>query len=396
MKNKVNELIKMKATTLPIEVMITIDHVAQCLEDWSSFIQRPTHIDLRKKWKGDMKEYLESIGSNHDTLVESISTGLIEAMDEWDGDDYDGAVEHEKTYALMQRPQTTQRTSDWYTEFKRCLTASELYKAFGTPRERGILILQKAGKSEISGHGSHTPVLRKNMNPFDWGICFEPVVKQILENKWDAIIQDVGRFVHLEDTRLAASPDGLIIRSKKHPDMGGHLLEIKCPKSRPIGIKIPMEYFYQMQLQLEVTGVRACEYVEAKFEFSEENEFIKPESGWYGNIVVVGLFNEELTDWIPYKYIYGPIGLLHFIPDLGLNEQILETNIWKCDTLHHERVYRDEVWFASLRPKIDEFWEDVEKAKQGNFLLPESSRKKKEIKCLIVDDSEPETPVVIE
>jgi hypothetical protein len=50
---------------------------------------------------------------------------------------------------------------------------------------------------------------------------------------------------------------------------------------------------------------------------------------------------------------------------------------------------RDEVWFASLKPKIDEFWADVEKAKLGEFTVPESTRKKKEVVCEIVD-SEPE------
>jgi hypothetical protein len=379
------KLVKMKGKILPVEVMLSIDHVAQCLEDWSALVPMPSHVDLRDKWKGDMREYIESLDSDQGDLVESITTGLIEAFNEWDGDEYQEAVDHDKTFALMQRPQTIQRSTDWYTEFKRCLTASEIYKAFGSPRERGLLVLQKAGVSEMPGRGLQLPVLRSNMSPFDWGICFEPVVKQILENHWDAMIQDVGRFVHLEDTRLAASPDGLIIRSKKHPDMGGHLLEIKCPKSRPIGVKIPIEYFYQMQLQLEVTGVRACEYVEAKFEFCE-----KPDSVWYGNVAVIGNFNEELSDWLPSKYAYGPTGDLAWTPDLGLNEKVLEMNTWKCDKFHHERVYRDEAWFASLRPKINEFWDDVAKAREGNFLLPESSRKKKETKCLIADDTEPE------
>jgi hypothetical protein len=390
--------IKMKAKSLPVELMLAIDHVTQCLEDWSSLVPKPSHSDLKAEWKGSMKEYLETLDDHQGTMVESISLGLIEAFDEWDGDEYQSAVEHEKTYALMQRPQTTQRTTDWYTEFKRCLTASEMYKAFGSPRERGLLVLQKAGKIELSGRGSQSAVVRSNMSPFDWGICFEPVVKQILENDWDAMIQDVGRFVHLEDTRLAASPDGLIIRSKKYPHMGGHLLEIKCPKSRPIGVKIPMEYFYQMQLQLEVTGVRACEYVEARFEFCEK-ENVKSED-WHGNVAVIGSFNEELADWIPSKYIYGPIRDLNWTPDLGLNERVLEVNLWKCDKFHHERVYRDEPWFNSLKPKIDEFWNDVAKAREGTFILPESSRKKKETKCLIVDDPEhealPENAILIE
>ena len=169
--------IKMKGKKLPVELMLAIDHVTQCLEDWSSLVPKPSHSDLKREWKGSMKEYLETLDDDQGNMVESISLGLIEAFDEWEGDEYQEAVEHEKTFALMQRPQTTQRTTDWYTEFKRCLTASEIYKAFGTPRERGLLVLQKAGKIELSGRGSQSAVVRSNMSPFDWGICFEPVVK---------------------------------------------------------------------------------------------------------------------------------------------------------------------------------------------------------------------------
>jgi hypothetical protein len=378
--------LKMKINKLPEHVMISLDHLSQCLEDWSECVPKPTHVDLSKQWKDSMRDYIDSIQDNEDDVVNSVAAGLLEAYSEWEDDDFTDSVDHEKTYALMNRPQTTQRTADWYTEFKRCLTASELYKVFGSPRERGTLVMQKAGKLEMSGRGSNLAVLRSNMNPFDWGICFEPVVKLILEDHWKAIVHEVGRFVHLVDKRLAASPDGLIIRSLEKPDMGGHLLEIKCPKSRTIGLKVPMEYFYQMQLQLEVTGVRACEYVEAKFEFVEEG-FDKPKTNWYGKIVVVGCFNEKERDWLPCKYLYGPVGNDSWTPDLGLNERILETNMWKCEKIHHVRVYRDEAWFASLKPKLEEFWEDIEKAKAGNFVLPESSRKKKEVTCMIEDDT---------
>jgi len=383
-----NELVpvKMKTKKIPEHVMISLDHLSQCLEDWSECVPKPTHLDLSKQWKDSMRDYIDSIQDNQDDVVNSVATGLLEAYSEWEGDDFITAVDHEKTYALMNRPQTAQRTMDWYTEFKRCLTASEIYKVFGSPRERGMLIMQKSGKLEMPGRGSNQVVLRSNMNPFDWGICYEPVVKLILEDHWKAIIHEVGRFVHLVDKRLAASPDGLIVRSLEKPDMGGHLLEIKCPKSRTIGLKVPMEYFYQMQLQLEVTGVRACEYVEAKFEFVEPG-FIKPKTNWYGQIVVVGCFNENEKDWLPCKYLYGPVGNLDWTPDLGLNERVLETNIWKCEKIHHVRVYRDEAWFNSLKPKLDEFWADIEKAKAGEFILPESSRKKKEVACMISDDT---------
>ena len=384
--------IKMKGKLMPGRLMLTLDHVTQCLEDWEASVPRPSHTELQTQWNSSIREYLDSINESEDKLVESVTSGLIEAFNEWDSDDYSAAVDHDQTYSLMQRPQTTQRTGDWYLEFKKCLTASEIFRVFGSQRERGILVMQKSGKVELPGRGSSATVLRKNMSPFDWGICFEPVVKQILEKHWEAIIHDVGRFVHTTDPRMAASPDGLIIRSLKNPEMGGHLLEIKCPKSRTIGLKIPMEYFYQMQLQLEVTGVRACEYVEAKFEFIEASAE-KEKADWYGNIAVIGGFNEVAGDWLPSKYAYGPLGDLEWRPDLGLNEKVLEINQWKCEKFHHERVYRDEAWFASLMPKIEEFWLDVERAKRGEFVLPESSRKKKEVACLIKDDSEPEVAV---
>ena len=77
-------------------------------------------------------------------------------------------------------------------------------------------------------------------------------------------------------------------------------------------------------------------------------------------------------------------------PELGLNERVLEVNRWICEKIHHVRVYKDEPWFESLKPKLDEFWSDIEKAKRGEFLLPESSRKKKEVACMIKDDSHSE------
>ena len=215
------------------------------------------------------------------------------------------------------------------------------------------------------------------------------MIKLILESEWDAMIHECGRFVHPTDTRLAASPDGLILRSRVHPGMGGHLLEIKCPKSRKIGLKIPSDYYYQMQLQLEVTGVRACEYVEAKFDFVDTQYLDTSEKRWTGKLAIIGCFCEETSEWKPCKYVYGPVGDLAWTPDLGLNEQTLQLNTWVCSGFHHERVLRDEKWFNALWPKLESFWSDVEKAKKGEFQLPESSRKKKDTVCEIVD-SEPE------
>lgn len=387
---------------LSSEVGQMIDQVSLALEDWGKTVPKPHHEDHVDEWKESMKHYIRSIQTSDDDaqsdLVDSITAGLLEAYTAWAAESnaiitsHATLIDHEHTKALMLRPQTAQRTSDWYTEFKRCLTASELHKVFGSPRERGTLVLQKAGILEIGGRGQKLVSYKEQLTPMDWGVCFEPVVKLILEHKWDAMIHECGRFVHLREPRLAASPDGLILRSKNHPEMAGHLLEIKCPKSRKIGGKIPMDYFYQMQLQMEVTSVRACEYVEVKFDFCETTP--TPTTGFYGKIAVVGCFNEETGTWDPCRYEYGTVNDLSWKPDLGLNEQTLQLNTWVTMGIHHERVLRDEGWFGALWPKLYEFWADVGLAKEGKFSLPESSRKKKDIACEIVDSEPEDTPVV--
>jgi hypothetical protein len=127
--------------------------------------------------------------------------------------------------------------------------------------------------------------------------------------------------------------------------------------------------------------------VEAKFEFNDAQEV--PAEGWIGKLAIIGCFCEQTSTWTPCKYVYGPVGDLAWTPDLGLNEQTLQLNTWICSAFHHERVLRDEGWFSGLWPKLESFWLDVEKAKKGEFQLPESSRKKKETVCEIVD-SEPD------
>ena len=385
---------------LPNEVQTMTESLATCLEDWTTFIPKPHHSGLVEEWKNEMKNFMAisyPTDDKEDELVDSIMTGLLEAYECWttasattQSTAFSKPVDHDLTFKLMQRPQTAQRTTDWYKEFQSRLTASEIFKLFGPPRERAILVMQKAGKLEMGARSNTLVVLKERLGPLDWGICFEPVIKLILEKEWGAMIHECGRFVHPTDPRLAASPDGLLLKVKAKPQMAGHLLEIKCPKSRKIGLKIPMEYYYQMQLQMEVTGVRACEYVEAQFELTDIDRAQALEKGWCGLIVVVGEFSQDFGGWKPSRYVYGPLGDLLWKPDLGLNEQTLEINTWICPAFHHEMVLRDEAWFAStLQPKINEFWADIEKAKAGEFTVPESSRKKKEQKYEIVD-SEPE------
>ena len=112
--------------------------------------------------------------------------------------------------------------------------------------------------------------LSSRMSAFDWGIRFEPVVKQIYEYKYGTTIKELGRLYHQTDKRCAASPDGLVYNCPKN-ERTGRLIEIKCPVTRIIDGKIPKDYYAQMQMQLHVTGLQLCDYVEAVFSSKYNN-----------------------------------------------------------------------------------------------------------------------------
>jgi hypothetical protein len=59
-------------------------------------------------------------------------------------------------------------------------------------------------------------------------------------------------------------------------------------------------------------------------------------------------------------------------------------------------VLRDQIWFAGLGPKLEEFWRDVEKARAGEFSVPESSRKKPNVCAIVESEAEVEAKVKVQ
>lgn len=287
--------------------------------------------------------------------------------------------------ALLQKPQSVQRTEEWYREMKEVLSASEFYQLFGAPRGRGQLVMSKVIPS-----GDETDLLpsqRKccltmEMSAMDWGIRFEPVAKLFLESKWKAKIAEMGRVHHPTKKRLAASPDGLIQESAL-PELIGDLVEIKCPSSRLIGKLVPPSYWYQMQLQLEVTGRHMCQYCEFHFKsYTAQNPKTCEQPGECEKGLIYIVQNEELHEM---KYVYGPLGDMEWVPPSESGWYIVEQIPWYLEKYWIQPVVRDEAWFQSILPFIDQFWDDVEKARKGEFQVPESSVKKKPTVCAIVD-----------
>lgn len=275
------------------------------------------------------------------------------------------SVSKEHMDELCSREQVEQRTPAWYAQTAKVISASELSTLFGSPRARAQLVMTKTKLPEP--RNQMLACESNKMGPFDWGIRFEPVVKQIYCHIYKATIKELGRLTDLEDPRCTASPDGLVYSGSR----AGRLIEIKCPVTRePDGI-VPKEYYIQMQMQMKVTGCKACDYVEVQFISPYSKEINRCGPGLYcGEIGLI--YNTETTSM---RYEYGPIGS-SIEPELSENELLLERIPWSVYSWQEQVVLANPDWWTSVKPAIDSFWEDVEKAKKGEFIVPEARVRK--------------------
>lgn len=366
--------------------------VLDTIRSTESFIPLGDHSVLQKAWNEehfamlhtsirettDKPQPLEKAERLLDLATEAYSLFLKKAGNpEWQQmtvHQRKSKVAHLKTL-----PQIEQRTQAWYEHYAKVLTASEFSSLFGSVKTKRTLILSKAfpRKEERSNRLACQTV---DMNPMDWGIRFEPVIKQILEQTYNTNLYEPGRITHMENGMLAASPDGIIEES---PDSNriGRLVEIKCPYSRAIGGEIPYDYWIQMQIQMEVCGLDECEYVEAEILSQKPGQDPVDLSGCTvtGTMYLVKL---DVPEGQPfhYKYLYGS----STPPEVPSGYSLVETIPWGLKRWHQKLVSRDRAWYASTILWQNAFWHDVSLAKEGKPYSVQEVETKPDV-CLIQD-----------
>lgn len=326
-------------------------------------------------------EILSSLLESCTDLYSLIATKRHESEHHWSQTDRTRTIQ-----TLVQLPQVTQRTADWYAEAANLLSASQFSTILKGGRTRGQLVLDK-GTGNVDTSTRRTVVLTTELNPFTWGIRFEPVVKQVYSALTGTRLMELGRLRHRSDTRLAASPDGLVVEGP--PQRLGRFVEFKAPVSRPIQNTIPSDYLIQMQIQMEVGQVEECDYFEVKFH-SDYGQTVSMrdqpnDAKYWGRIFVIG---DEETGELK-RYEYSPLQDINWVPtELVEGEVIVETVPWWTSQWYMVTVGRSRSWFASVQPAIESFWKDVEDARNGVYQLPEPTRKRKQTdpKCLITED----------
>ena len=307
-------------------------------------------------------------------------------------------IEHaiKRVKKIQSIEQLIQRSLEWYTFRYGMLTASDLYKAIGTPGIRRSLILKKSKPLDISN---------KQMSGLGkackHGIKFEDVAIQVYEKMKNVIIEDYGCIQHSEFKIFGASPDGICSINSKNKRLIGRMLEIKCPSSRVIVEgEVPSHYWKQIQGQLEVCKLWECDYLECKIVVIEQEEFsiTNKERGIVLTIANINkpgesyiyspldLSNEEYENWIDKEY-----------DKLIANEDLIFISkaYWCLEKYNCVLVERDYKWFNYIKPDIEKFWEEVEYyRKNGTKELEKKIKKRKKKdknaifksgKCLISD-----------
>ena len=333
---------------------------SEFLKHYETMNPLPTNLAFYDVWAEDAKELWDiQVEQDHGHLdaVLSFRRKLLE-----EGLLSKPIVQDNSWKWLITAKQVEQRTQEWYMETKNIVTASEIAAIWKGPRTRAALVMSKVGDAAEVSVKRNSAFPRAQTGPMDWGVRYEPVVKQILEDTLGAKIQELGRIRHRNDPRVAASPDGLITESSKAPELVGSLVEIKCPPSRIINDKIPFEYWCQMQLQMEVCDRPSCEFVEVKFkELDADATPTHPLHGW---ITLEG--NQETMD-MRYAYCQSQ-GDGDWVP--------IETYQWEVAQLRRVTLQRDPVWFHASQAELQAFWKDVEAARQGTWIPPPKREKK--------------------
>ena len=172
----------------------------------------------------------------------------------------------EKITIIQNIPQPEQRTEEWYKFRHNLITASSIWKTLKSQSTINQIIYEKCKPYTV-------PSMNDVDSPLHWGHKYEPVSVNFYEYLYDTKVGDYGCIKHPKYYYIGASPDGINIdeNNKRY----GRMLEIKNIVNRKINGIPKMEYWIQMQVQMETCNLNECDFLETQFkEYNNYNEFI--------------------------------------------------------------------------------------------------------------------------
>jgi putative phage-type endonuclease len=207
---------------------------------------------------------------------------------------------------LLNKKQIVQRSNEWYSIRNNIITSTDVSTILDLNKfqNKRDLILKKINNKTSSPNEA-----------MEWGNFFEDIACSIYSKINNKKVYNLGLLIHDVYKFLGASPDGLIENN--------YLLEIKCPFSQKIYKNIPINYWIQTQIQMEVCNLNKTILFVCVFDKS-----IKPDVLYSGN--------KNGVDW----------SLLNY------KEFVIE---------------RDRKWFSDNLFKIKDFYKDLNYYKVNGF-----------------------------
>jgi len=291
-------------------------------------------------------------------------------------------------------PQPIQRTKEWY-EFRHSLmTASNLYKVFGSDAIMNSLIYEKCKPFTVQEN--HSIGYTNTTSPMHWGTKYEALTVALYEFKNRTKIEEFGCIPHSTYSFIGASPDG--INCDPASPLYGRMVEIKNIVNREID-GIPSEaYWTQMQIQMETCNLDECDFVETRFkEYGSEEEFWLDDKG-QGEKGVVLYFIRRDSMPAPPLYKFSPLSIvldketnennkIHILEwiesvkqEVGEEWILFEINYWYLDEYSCVLVRRNRKWFEAALPHIQNLWSVIlkERVEGYDHRAPKKKMKKTE------------------
>jgi len=272
---------------------------------------------------------------------------------------------------LSDTPQPAQRTKEWYEFRNNLISASNLWKVFGTEAQVNSIIYEKCSSNE----NTTTPFSAKDsFGSMQWGVKYEKITVMIYESIYKTKLGEFGCIQHSKYPFIGASPDGINVDEAS--DLYGRMVEIKNIYNREITGIPKQEYWIQTQIQMETCNLDECDFVETRIkEYVDETAFYTDEEHIYKGVVLS--FTDNISSQSVYRYMP-----LNTIIDKETVDEWIETtrdvsksnglfifsiSYWYLDCFSCVLIERNRVWFESALSIIKKTWDIIEKERKTGY-----------------------------
>lgn len=291
-------------------------------------------------------------------------------------------IEHPISVAIQKirdKPQPTQRTSEWYEFRHNLITASNAWKAFESQAQQNSLIYEKCQPMKTFETDAQNTFVNINSS-LHWGQKYEPLSVLIYEKENNVKVEDFGCVKHDLYPFLGASPDGII--TDPETKLYGRMLEIKNVVSREITGIPKKEYWTQMQLQMEVCNLDECDFLETKFVEYENIDQMLTEPDLRKKRGVIMYF--QTAEGRPH-YVYKVLEEFQKDKIHAWEEEMIESHqvinpntgefekswignyYWKLEVYSCVLIKRDRVWFQTNIGQLANIWSIIEKERISGY-----------------------------